>query len=250
MNSPILLFRKVLLFTLSVSLPAGCGSPSYYEPNLLRAGKARFEIFGMLSEYMGRDLCPPHIESFYPSERKQVLRFEQVLNEFAVEEGVPARWKRTRLFSGHYDFANQAISKAINQYYTAQDHPYAIGAKIGYLTPPHTFKNATKPDLLRFVAGVYTRQGDRDSARRAMFDSANDPEKMLILASVLQKLGCTDVMLFRSKNEVPTSFCLFFNPSPDVAKWVGIKRSITKEEFEEYKQGDRLMRMPIKSLQL
>jgi hypothetical protein len=243
------LFRKALLLVLAVCILSGCSAPSCLEHNLLKEGRARFEVFGMLSEYMGRDLSPTHIESFYPHERTQVKRFEQLLNEFAVEEGVAAKWKYVRRLSGHHDFSSEAIAQAINRYYPAQAHPYAIGAKVGYLTPI-AFRVATKADLLRFIKGAYCRYGDRDHTRRAILNSANDPEKMFLLANALQKLGCTDVKLFRSKHEVPTSFCLVFTPSPDVVRCAGIRRPLRSEEFSQLNQGERLIRIPIKVKQL
>ena len=169
-------------------------------------GKAKFELLGMLNEYIERRTDGKTIEKFYGDDLPIIPHFEEVLKQFCREEHLPAEYGPMQ--GG--DLTSPAIASAIDKYYRNGTLDESV------------FNGASEEDLLRYVAGAYLRFGDEK--KRSLFLMYNAPEKMRTVGHVLAKLGCTKIRLYDSGYHlVPTTFVLLFSPSPKVKEKLGIR---------------------------
>lgn len=117
-------------------------------------------------------------------------------------------------------FSSPSIAKEINRRYSN-----------GMLDPAF-FAGATQEDLLRFAKGCYERFGD--GKKLPVVNMANAPEKLSILGTVLVRLGCTEVRIYNTGSHfVPTSFVLFFSPSPLVKERLGVRDGIRLDQLPD-----------------
>ncbi|EDY16884.1 hypothetical protein CfE428DRAFT_5513 [Chthoniobacter flavus Ellin428] len=221
-----------LSFLLSASTIAQAGPP---------AGRARFELLGMLDEYEGRSLPDPAhsapsdgflIESFYGSEVAAANHFEKVLREFCVEESLPQNWKRLdekETEGGHIFFGSTEITAAINTSFTADPRDPLHG-----VVAAEVLRSATRADMLRYVAGAYVRFGDYQSAHRAFFHAANNFSKFCVLTDFLSRLGCRHLRFYDDTDAgtAPSILVLTFRPSLKVKAVTGIRRELTAKELK------------------
>lgn len=204
-----------LLFLLT-----SCLSSLATSPEKASVGRAKFELYGMLNEYMAR-FCDGHtVERFYPHETAVAAHFEEVLRQFCAEEHITPKYEKRIETEGHISFSSAAIAAAVDKYYPS-----------GVLEES-VFADASQADLLRYVAGAYQREGDEK--KRAVLFMANAPRKMRTVGMVLARLGCTHVRMYSSRmTMVPTSFVLLFSPSTEVKSKLGIQAEVSLAELPD-----------------
>jgi len=208
-------------------------------------GHARFEVLGMLDDYMGRLLGRGNfIERFYPSQKVQADRFEQLLNELCAEDHLPKHWQRKKQKEGHITFTGMEIAKAINRNFEAYDDGFYTRSSIGPTgrLSSAVFQSASQADLLRYIAGAQTRFGS--STHQAIFIGANCGNKFELLADVLARLGCSNIRLYCTQELVPTTYILLFSPSLNVQERTGMRHEVTSAEIKERYSKGNLMRVP------
>jgi hypothetical protein len=185
------------------------------------AGRAKFEIFGMLDEYGGRYMDGSRVEGFYPSESALAEHFESLLPAFCAEEGIDGAFEK-RVDDGHTIFYSSAIAAAINRQYSNN------GLKGSF------FDGASTDDKLRYLKGTYLRYGYNKNI--AAFCMADAPAKLHTVGVLLARLGCTHVELYSTGDTmVPTSLVLLFTPSPVVKESLGIEKVVTVSDLKEFR---------------
>lgn len=183
---------------------------------------------------------PSFIDRFYPSELAVAHHFEEVLREFCAEESVPTDWHRERSKAGHITFTSRRIAALINSNYSVSVVWGFASERSGTLAPS-VLESASRADMLRYVAGSYTRFGDykgrfknSKSTLRAFFLSPNSVTKFVLLRDVLVRLGCSNVRLYNDfgSNLVPTTYVLTFSPTAEVKAVTGIRHEISLPELK------------------
>ena len=189
-------------------------------------GDARFEILGMLNEYMGRNIEGDYIEGFFPDERSTADYFERLLRKCAVEEGLERRWIRNTGYQGHVTFTGAEIARFINKHYRTKESSFVS-------IDPRVLRTASTDQKLRYIAGAYRRYGDGTGSRRAIFSEPNACKRMTLLADVLRSVGCGNVTLYSNAGSgyIPTSYILVFSPTDEVRKRTGIQRELSDKEL-------------------
>jgi hypothetical protein len=196
------------IFTLTILVASLCVSLASSLAEETLSGRARFELFGMLNEYMSRFPDGETIEGFYSSERAKAAHFDQVLRQFCKEEKLAPHYERRTLPEGQIVYLSKPIAEAIDIYYATGSINEAV------------FTNASDEDLLRYVNGAYFRFGDK---KRAVLYMPNGGRKMRTVGMVLSRLGCTRVRMYSSRmNMVPTAYVLLFSPTATVKARLGI----------------------------
>lgn len=245
--------HSALLACLALVLVSCSGprSAHVFDPS---KGHARFEVLGMLDDYMCRPLGRgSFIERFYPGEAAEADRFEKLLGEFCTEESLPAHWRRNKEKEGHITFSGLEIAKAINSNYKAFDDGFYTHSSIGPagMLSPAVLKSATEADLLRYVTGCYARCGDHafladsKAPHRAVFSRPNCSRKFELLADVLERLGCSKIRLYHSQELIPTTLVLTFCPSQKVKESTGIRREVSAAEMNKWRSQSHLVQYSI-----
>ena len=208
-------------------------------------GHPRFEIFGMLDEYWGRQLADSRIESFYPDERTAADHFEKLLSEFAKDERVPPHWRRHVGSSGHVTFDNLAVAAAINSYYRIDPDLSTSPSTPAGTLDSKIFEGASRADMLRYIAGAYVRRGDGAGLKRSLFCDANACYKFPMLAEILRHLGCRNVILYSNAGSdlIPTGYLLTFSATTEVRSALGIEREISDDERTKWIRDSKLKRI-------
>ena len=193
--------------------------------------ESMYEILGMLSEYISRfdygtgEPIPDLIEYFYPHETNHADRLESLLKSHADMTGLRQDWRKEIGRQGHIYFYSSQWSRIINSFYIKVDRTTAT-------LDPTVFQQASQSEMLRFIQGVYVRYGNND--KRSAIRMANAPYKIETIASVLKKLGCSDIVIFVLEY-IPHSYQVHFNPSPIVIERLNIEQVALKPDMSDIK---------------
>jgi len=213
-----------MVITAVVVMLAGCVHKCEIAPAPLAAtGHTRFEVFGMLGEYVARDTDGIRIEEFdgyYPTETGAAAHFEKLLRAFCAEEGINPTFDKKVGSEGDIIFFSPAIAAVIDRHYTNGTLDESV------------FDGASDEDLLRYVAGAYLRFGD--DKKRAVIVELNAGRKLHTVGIVLSRLGCSGVKLYYTTNLVPASCVLVFSPSQRVKKRLGILKELAVSELTDH----------------
>lgn len=230
---------KHLITIAFCALMTGCTSSLPVTESPCSRRLARFEILGMLDEYMGRTLEEDFVERFYPSERRAASRFRDLLRELCVSEKISPDWRRIRGPEGHIYFESATIAATLNSHYSLVP-AYWIGGTVGYLQED-ALRSASRAELICFVRGSYTRFGDK--RRRPIFKGANLAEKFRLLGDVIKRLGCDEVCLYddRITQRIPTSYTLTFQPTPELIQILGVRPQLSDADVKELVCDNRIV---------
>ena len=213
------------------ALMIGCASTQVVTESSSTQSLAKFEILGMLDEYMGRTLTGDGVERFYPSEQRAASRFEGLLRQLCASEKIRPDWKRSSGRQGHIYFESAAIAAVLNRHYSPEPS-YMIGEAVGYLRAD-ALRSASHPELIRFVQGSYTRYGDE--GRRPIFHGANFSQKFRLLVDVLRRLGCSEVCLYddHTSRHIPTAYTLTFRPTAELIEVLGVSPQLSDADVKD-----------------
>ena len=215
--------NRFMVMAFAVALLAGCVHKSENVPAPLAvAGHTRFEVFGMLDEYVGRFSDGQLIETFSGGETALAAHFERLLRAFCTEEGINPTFDKKVGQEGCIMFFSPAIADAIDRHYT------------NGVLDESVFDGVSDEDLLRYVAGAYLRLGDE---KKSVILGANAVQKLHTVGLVLHRLGCSGVKLYCTRDLVPTSVILVFRPSQRVKKRLGIQKEAAVSELAYFKKN-------------
>jgi hypothetical protein len=217
---------KTLLNITILTMLISCSGIVPQNAQLLARGDTRFEMLGMLNEYMGRNIEGDYIESFFPDERSTADHFEGLLRKCVVEEGLEQRWIRNTGLQGHVSFTGTEVARFINAHYRTKVSSFVS-------INPKVLRTASTDQKLQYIAGAYRRYGDDNGLRRAIFGEPNAYHKMTLLADVLRSVGCSNVTLYSNAGSdyIPTSYILVFSPTYEIRKRTGIRRELSDKEL-------------------
>jgi hypothetical protein len=188
-----------------------------------------YEILGMLNEYISRfdygtgEPIPDLIESFHPDETNHADRLESLLKNHADMTGLKRDWRKEIRRRGHIYFYSSQWSRIINSFYIKIDRTTAT-------LDPTVFQQASRSEMVLFMQGVYARYGSDD--KRSAIRMANAPYKIETIASVLKKLGCSDVVIFVLEY-IPHLYQVHFNPSQIVIERLNIEQVALKPDMND-----------------
>lgn len=202
-------------------------------------GFARFEVLGMMSEYIERHMGPENalIEHFWVGEDETAQKFKALLIEYCEEEKLPPQIKTERPGDEgkHTNYYSKPIAKSLDAYFNLSKdawHPFGGNLADSFLN------KASETDLLRFIKGTSVRHGKR---KNAVFYTTNSFERLKVIRKALTMLGCTGMRFFRNPpNNIPTVICVVFKPSAKVAKTLGLETKKPKppQDFVPFDEMD------------
>ncbi len=215
---------ECIICGMSVFLLCSCGGDSSHHRVLWEdkhLTNPMYELLGMTDEYISRfdyvtgKPLPDLVECFYPDETREANRFDELLTEHARLTGARSDWRKEIGPQGHICFYSAQWAGIINSFYVKVDRRTAT-------LDPRIFQKASQDEMLQFLRGAYGRYGSKDGQN--FINMANAAYKITTIADVLEKLGCSDIVIYKTPEEYePGSYEIRFKPSPRIAEQLQIK---------------------------
>jgi hypothetical protein len=219
-----LLLIPTLVSLLGFSCPGGGQT---IEPDL--GGDKPITVYfllGFLDEYRGRSIVEGSalVEKFGCDEQKEAELFLEYLRRLTAEQQIRTEIEVQTRQECLVSYSSREVARFLNSFYRYElsDEVKSIGDDGTYertanaFTTMEAFPASCRECKLAYLSGAYTRYGVDDS-----FWFANSQRKAALVAELLRDLGCRNVRIESSEGLIPQSNRVIFEPSPEVAEWLG-----------------------------
>ena len=203
-----------LVLSVASALLAACAYQNVGAAEPTPGGRARYELLGLLSDdwiiaAARQQDAGQTVERFWPRESRSgsVARFEQVLGEVCREEGIDLHFRKETDSQGFVFFYSAPLATFIAHQYTK-----------GHLHR-EVLATASRGDLLRYVSGVYAREGDKQGTG-IVYPQSRD--KASAVGHALKTLRCSHVRLYLCDG-YPGTHIITFSPGPLVGRSLGVR---------------------------
>lgn len=176
-----------------------------------------FFVLGTLRDYMGRyDYInsKEEVDNYYPYEKPIAIFLSKYIKS-ELNITVDTVFEK----SGHCTMKSKQLAKSMNSFYNEN-------------TELLENKFKTKEQIYSFLAGVYSRNGEKLDSSIYKIQLANSPKHQNCY-QFLKQVGCENIFYQRLKT-IPTIFILYFEPTAELKKYLDFVEPQRKELKESY----------------